>query len=430
MQFAVPLFSSFKERFVLVLFLIFVCCATLNFKYYQFRALKLEKTPQIMAEVLLQYTKTKSDKTYFVLKLKSDFGIFYTTTYEDLRDIRHRKILLRLVLENIGFWEFLKGFYAPSFSIILLQDSTFKSKLKTTLRQNILSQHNTQIMGEYYLALFLADSLPKEWRNLAQSYGIAHIFAISGFHTGILSVVGFFILGLLYKPLQARFFPFRNFFYDVGSVVIALLLAYYFLLTQSPSYLRAIAMGVVGFFMLWRGINIWRIEMLFWCVVILLALFPQLLFSVGFYFSCLGVLYIFLFFKYFRIPQGVLKKLFYGIALNASTFFQMGIVVYYFFPPFSPLSLLSLVLTPLFSLYYPFVVLAHFLGFGGILDMPLLWWLGLKTHTIALNPVTYVFLVCNVLSIIALKYKIAFLALLALNITYFGYGVYLYFYAI
>ena len=89
------------------------------------------------------------------------------------------------------------------FSILLLQDSS----IQNDVRQNVLSQHSTQIMGEFYLTLFLADGLPSEWRNLAQSYGISHIFAISGFHTGILSAMGFFLLGLLYKPLHARFFP-------------------------------------------------------------------------------------------------------------------------------------------------------------------------------------------------------------------------------
>ena len=153
-------------------------------------------------------------------------------------------------------------------------------------------------------------------------------------------------------------------------------------------------MSMVAFFLLWRGIALWRIETLFWCVLLLLALFPTLAFSVGFYFSSLGVLYIFLFFKYFKIPQGFWKRCVYGIALNASTFFLMGIVVYYFFPPFSPLSLFSLILTPLFSLYYPFIFVAHLLGIGGILDSILLGWLSLPIHTIALEAPLVLFILC------------------------------------
>lgn len=424
MQLTQPLFSNIKERVIFGAFLLCVLCATLGFKTYQFHTLKSQNNPQVRAEVLLQYTKQKNNKTYFVLKLKSDFGVFYTTSYEDLRDIRNREILLRLNFSKITFWKFLKSFYAPSFSMVVLPKNGFKQDLRLW----IMSQHFTQIMGEYYLTLFLADSLPKAWREVAQAYGITHIFAISGFHTGILSAVVFFVLGFLYKPLHQRFFPFRNFFFDVGFVVIVLLIAYYFLLTQSPSYLRALAMSMVAFFLLWRGIALWRIETLFWCVLLLLALFPTLAFSVGFYFSSLGVLYIFLFFKYFKIPQGFWKRCVYGIALNASTFFLMGIVVYYFFPPFSPLSLFSLILTPLFSLYYPFIFVAHLLGIGGILDSILLGWLSLPIHTIALEAPLVLFIICNVLSILAVFSRVAFLVLLGLNCAYFCYGLYLYFY--
>ena len=424
MQLTQPLFFNIKERVIFCVFLLCVACATLGFKYYQFYALKSQSNPQVRAEVLLQYTKQKNNKIYFVLKLKSDFGVFYTTTYEDLRDIRNREILLRLKFSNITFLEFLKGFYASSFSMIVLPKNTFKQDL----RAFIMSQHSTQIMGEYYLALFLADSLPKAWREVAQSYGIAHLFAISGFHTGILSAVAFLILGFLYKPLHKRFFPFRNFFFDVGFVVISLLFMYYFLLTQSPSYLRALAMSGIAFFFLWRGISLWRIETLFWCVLSLLALFPSLVFSVGFYFSSLGVLYIFLFFKYFKIPQGFMQRCMYGIALNASTFFLMGIVVYYFFPLFSPLSLFSLMLTPLFSLYYPLALIAHLLGIGGILDSILLGWLAFPTHTIALEVSFMLFCACNVLNVMAIFSRSIFLGLLGLNCAYFCYGLYLYFY--
>lgn len=72
----VSLFTTFKERLILFAFLVIVCGCTLLFKFYQFHTLKLEQTPQIRAEVLLQYTKTKNNKTYSVLKLKSDIGIF------------------------------------------------------------------------------------------------------------------------------------------------------------------------------------------------------------------------------------------------------------------------------------------------------------------------------------------------------------------
>ena len=154
--------------------------------------------------------------------------------------------------------------------------------------------------------------------------------------------------------------------------------------------------------------------------------FRNYCFLLVFIFLVFGVLYIFLFFKYFKIPQGALKKIFYGIALNACIFFQMGIIVYYFFPYFSPLSLYSLVLTP-FLVYIILLLLGRILGVGGILDVPLLWWLERETHTILLQPSFYLFLVCNILSMFALIYRNAFLVLLGVNVAYFSYGLYLYF---
>ena len=411
-----PLFFNLKERLIFCGFLCLILCFTLGFKFYQFQTLKSQNNPQITAQVLLQYTKTKNDKNYFVLKLKSDFGTFYTTSQEDLRDLKYRFLALRIILDKISFIEFLRGFYAPSFNLILLSNQDFR----TPLRKAILNQHNTQLMGEYYLTLFLSDSLPQAWRSLAQSYGIAHIFAISGFHTGILSAVGFFILGFLYKPLHQRFFPYRNAFFDLGFLVLLGLIAYYFLLTQSPSYLRAITMSGIAFFLLWRGLDVLQIESFIWCILALLAFSPQLIFSAGFYFSCLGVLYIFLFFKYFQVPKTIATRFLYGAFLNASTFFLMGIVIYYFFPYFSPLSLFSLVITPLFVFYYPLELLLHLFGMGGLLDSILLEWVSLKTYTILLKPDILWFILCNILTFLAVFYFRAFLALLILNLAYYG----------
>lgn len=419
-----PLFFNNKERFLFFTILCVIFIFSLSFKYYEFYKLTSQKNPQITASVLLQYTKTKNNKSYFVLKLQSEFGIFYTTSREDLKDLKYRLVSMRLIVDKLTFFDFLKGFYAPHFNLILLQERDFRE----SLREFILNQHKTKIMGEYYLALFIADSLPKEWRELAQSYGIAHVFAISGFHTGILSAISFFILGLLYKPLHQRFFPFRNYFFDLGFIVLALLIAYYFLLTQSPSYLRAVAMSAVVFFLLIRGLKVWRLETLGWSVLILLSFMPSLAFSIGFYFSCLGVLYIFLFLKYFKLPDGLWKKILYICLLNASTFILMTIITHFFFTPFSPLSSLSLILTPLFSVYYPFMLFAHIFNIGGILDSILLWWLGVKTHTITLLSNFYLFALCNILSFIACFYRLAFYLLLVLNIGFFSYGVYLYFY--
>ena len=104
----------------------------------------------------------------------------------------------------------------------------------------------------------------------------------------------------------------------------------------------------------------------------------------------------------------------------------MGVIVYYFFPPFSPLSLTSLIFTPLFTLYYPLILLAHFFGFGGLLDLLLLWWVNIDTHTITLQPNLFFFLFCNLLTLLAIFYRYAFYTLFGVNLIYYIYGIYLF----
>lgn len=415
-----PLFTNNKERVFFFLFLLIILALTLSYKYYIFLELKAQKTPLIQAQVLLQYTKHKNNNEYFVLKLKSDFGNFYTTSKEDLQNIQGRLINLRVIFNKVSFLGFLRGFYAPSFNIILLKEKPINNKIK----ELIISQHNTQIMQGYYLSLFLAESLPKEWRSLVQGYGISHIFAISGYHAGILSAISFFMLGLFYAPLHKRYFPYRNKFYDLGFLALNILVIYYLFLTQSPSYLRAIALYGFGFLMFIRGINILKLETLFWCVAILLALFPSLIFSLGFYFSCMGVLYICLFCKYINLKSGIINKILYIALFNIFIFINMAIISYYFFNEFSYLSILSPIFTLLFVVYYPLVLFLHLCGYGGILDSYLLAWLAIDINTITLTKSYVLFLATNLLSLLAIKFKSAFFMLFILNLLFFCYAVF------
>ncbi len=144
-----PLFFNSKERIVFALFLSSILICSLGFKYHQFHTLKSQKTPLVYANVLSQYTKTKNAKSYFVLKLQTKFGIFYTTSREDLKDLRYKNIHLRVIFSQVSFLDFLKGFYAPSFNLILLEGEDFRKPI----RDFISKQHTNPLMREYYLSL-------------------------------------------------------------------------------------------------------------------------------------------------------------------------------------------------------------------------------------------------------------------------------------
>lgn len=411
-----PLFANNKERAFFLGFLIIIFTCVISHKYFIFHKLSYEKTPKVDAKVVLQYKKIKNNKEYFVLKLKSSFGYFYTTSKEDLANIQDRNISLRIIFKNISFIDFLSGFYAPSFNLILLQDRS----IQNTIKSFILKQHNEEMMQKYYLSLLLADPLPNEWRSLAQDYGISHIFAISGYHVGILSMICIFVVGLIYTPLHKRYFPYRNKFYDIGMIVLVVLFAYYLLLTQSPSYLRAIALYGIGFLLFYTGRNIIKIETLFWCVAILIALFPNLIFSIGFYFSSMGVLYIMLFYKYVKIEN----KMVYLMIFNIAIFINMTIITYYFFPQFSPLSLLSVIITPIFAIYYPIMLASHVIGCGDIFDQYLLQWLSIPTKNIQLPQNTIIFITANIISILAIFHKKSYYVLIVLNSVFYIYALF------
>lgn len=558
-----PLFSTIKERVFCAIFLLLVLALNLGYKYYELVELKAAKTPQITAFVLLAYPKIKNNKSYFVLKLKSDYGIFYTTSHEDLKPLAGRFVRANFIFSKVSFLEYLRGFYAPHFNLKLLRERDFRDPLREFVKIQHLSENETfkivkssenikseiefgvnldsmkssanieskntaphgdsiestksiesiesksgadsikspqftqfthfswllqerpkiytprefvyqnknldfiesnlntessanaaphgdsidsikssaniesknaansiknpqntelgELLSNMYLALFIADPLPLAWREFAQSYGISHIFAISGFHLGILAGAVGFLFGLFYSPLHQRFFPWREHFSDISLICCVFLAGYYFLLLNSPSFLRALSMALFAAFLAWRGVAILKIESLFWCAAMLLALFPQLGFSLGFYFSCFGVLFLFLFMRYFPLGVGFVRRCLWILGLNFCVFFAMFIISHYFFGIFSPKSLLSPIFTLGFVIFYPFSIIAHLFGFGGILDNILLALLVQKFSAIQITPRFYLFALCNILTILGIWKKWAFIALLAINLAFYGF---------
>ncbi len=145
---------------------------------------------------------------YRVLKLYSeDLDLKFTTaTYrEDLNlDIGY-SIRLKLYPEdaNITFREYLGGFYIKS-KLLSLEDRG--SAIRSILLNAISKQHSDSYMREFYQAIFLAQPISKDFRDAVSRLGISHLIAMSGFHLGIVSATLFYILNMVYSPLQQRLF--------------------------------------------------------------------------------------------------------------------------------------------------------------------------------------------------------------------------------
>ncbi|MGL2616367.1 ComEC/Rec2 family competence protein [Helicobacter pylori] len=411
-QGAFELLTTPKEYLWCGVFLSLLLVINLYLEYLNYQKLDFSKPTSLNAQILLQYPKTKDQKTYFVLKLQSKNMIFYTTIKEPLKNLQYRYAQFFGRIKSCSFLESLKSCFFQTYSFSLTRKHNFKSRL----RHFIDSAHSSALVGNLYRALFIGDSLNKDLRDRANALGINHLLAISGFHLGILSVSMYFLFSLFYTPLQKRYFPYRNAFYDIGVLVWVFLLGYLLLLDFLPSFFRAFLMGLLGFLACFFGVRILSFKLLVLACCIAIALLPKLLFSVGFLLSVCGVWYIFLFLKHtqaFFKTSSFLARSFQAISLSALVFLNMLIIVHAFFPMFSPYQLFSIPLGLIFIVFFPLSLFLHAVGLGSLLDdilsMPLtiptisvpspLWLLGVHLFLTILSARFFkVYLSMNVLS--------------------------------
>ncbi len=411
-QGAFELLTTPKEYLWCGVFLSLLLAINLYLEYLNYQKLDFSKPTSLNAQILLQYPKTKDQKTYFVLKLQSKGMIFYTTIKEPLKNLQYRHAQFFGRIKSCSFLESLKSCFFQTYSFSLTRKHNFKSHV----RHFIDSVHSNALVGNLYRALFIGDSLNKDLRDRANALGINHLLAISGFHLGILSASVYFLFSLFYTPLQKRYFPYRNAFYDIGVLVWVFLLGYLLLLDFLPSFFRAFLMGLLGFLACFFGVRLLSFKLLVLACCIAIALLPKLLFSVGFLLSVCGVWYIFLFLKHTQIffkTSSFLARSFQVISLSTLVFLNMLIIVHAFFPMFSPYQLFSIPLGLIFIVFFPLSLLLHAVGLGSLLDhilsMPLtiptisipspLWLLGAHLFLTILSVRFFkVYLSMNVLS--------------------------------
>lgn len=395
-------------------------------EYYHYRAYSKKEAQEIYAQVIAQYTKHKNNTSYQVLKLKSNKGeIFYTTSKEDIRDMTHR--FLRIYGKGLecSFVEYLKSCFFVSYRMALLADVDYRQGI----RAYIDSQHHEPLVASLYKTLFMADFLPHVWRDLSNKLGIAHLIAISGFHLGILSLVIGAVLSLVYRAFHARV-SYRNKYFDIGILVFCMLFGYLVLLDFSPSFLRAFVMSACAFVAVYSGANLLSFRLLFVAVMLCLALFPRLIFSIGFALSVSGVFFIYLFmrFHHFGAMRGGLVGRYVILPLwfNVLIFLDMLVLVHWFFPYFTPLNLLSIPLSLLFVLFFPSMLVAHICGFGWVCDGVLQWALNLRLDSVEFYTPAWLGVLYLVLSLLAVRFRAAYYAIHCVGILFFIYLCVLY----
>ena len=196
--------------------------------------------------------------------------------------------------------------------------------------------------------------------------------------------------------------PYRSYIFDFTIAVFLVLCFYFYLIGFIASFLRAFLMSVAGFYMICKKIKILNFYTLFGVILFSVALFPQLLFSVGFYFSCLGVFYIFVYLFYFAPKFNLLAN---SLLLNLYVFFAMEVAVLYFFPLISLLQLSVLAINYIFGIFYPLSFLLHLFGYGSIFDEILSKMLAFRLSSNSLHISTFVFLLYNAITLLCVKFK-------------------------
>ena len=363
----IKLFNS-KKDFLLAFFITaFIATYSILIEYNNYKQLTHFDSNLVKATLLKKYNKTKVSKKgkikrYQILKLKSTKGYtFFTSARESQKFSVGQRLKLEIWAGRIDFYHYLKGFYASSRVIYKYKKLSLKQKLNTL----IANEHQDKTIASIYQALFTARQLNSKIQTQFSSLGISHLVAISGFHLGVLSALLFFIFKYPYKYFQQRFFPYRSYKVDSFIFISLILLAYLIFLDYPPSLLRAFVMLVIGFFLYDRGIKVVSYLTLLLAVVLLLALFPRLLFSIGFWLSVSGVFYIFLFIIHYKH----LSKIWQFILIPFWVYLLMlpySIVIFANFSLYHPL---SIIWSSLFTIFYPLSIFLHLINHGDILDI-------------------------------------------------------------
>ncbi|WP_345993452.1 ComEC/Rec2 family competence protein [Sulfurimonas sp. HSL-1716] len=408
------LFSGRGYLYVLLLFLT-LFLLSLSIEYFSYKKLSSQKNATLTCKVVNQYEKSRGSHSYYILKLDCGDTLVYTSQRLSLGDMTGQKITAEFSLNKLDFLGYLKGFYAKSKILYGEDEDDFKTRLNTL----ISAQHSNKDAAEIYKALYTASPLKKELRQKLSSLGISHLMAISGFHLGVLSTVLFFFFGLFYKPLQNRYFPYRSAGRDLFAAVAFFLFFYVWFLDFTPSLLRSFTMLAVGYFLYDRGLKVLSMQTLFVSVLLLVALMPKLLLSIGFWLSVSGVFYIFL----FLIHLGGMKKLSIFLLLPVFVYLSMLPFSLYIFGIFSLLHPLSIIWTTLFTLFYPLSILMHMAGFGGIFDGWLLKLLSLGESFQTLHVSATLFYIHIGLSFLAVRYRLFFYALAVFSFLFLIYAM-------
>lgn len=406
------LISTKKELITFSIILILIFLFNLINEYMKYKDFTKEEIYYSKFKIMNIYEK----KDFYVLKLQKNDLVFFSSIDKQNKTEKLYDINLAILTTNVSFLDFLKGFYAKSIYYENIQsDSNFKSYLFF----NINLQHKDLKLQELFNALFLAIPISKENKEIYNNFSITHLIAISGFHLGILSFMSYWILYFPYSFLHKRYFIFRNKNADIIMISIFFLFFYLLLSNIVPSLLRSYIMLLLGFLFLRSNIKILSFETLAITFLLIISFFPKLIFSISFWFSIIGVFYIFLYINYFKN----LPKIFSFLFFNIWIFFVFNPIVHFFFYNTTYEQLLSPIITLIFTIFYPLELILHIINLGDLLDKYLIEFVSYEMNVFYVSTPFWFFLLFVIFSLSSIFHKKSFFLL---NVLMVIFNLYLY----
>lgn len=353
-------FVSFREVVFAFVVLGLVGLVNVGLRYNEYRDF-MHENRYFQGIVAICYEKTnKKGRVYQVAKIVTNDETIYTTFWKKSKYVKASEVIkFKISKKSISFLDFFsRKFFAPIYKVTTKRQKSFKNSLEVFIK----SQHKSIQMQELYSALFLATPIGKELRKSIQHWGVSHLVAISGFHLGVMFSVLYFLLKFPYSFFQNRYFPYRNIFFDLSVIIFILLGFYMYMIDFAPSFLRAYVMGVLGFLFYVRHFKVLSFINLALAVCMILAFFPHLILSISFWFSVMGVYFIFLYIHHFSF------KWWDMIFVNIWVFLAMMVPVHVWFGYTSLWQFGAIALSMVFVLFYPFAFLLHGIQEGDLLD--------------------------------------------------------------
>jgi competence protein ComEC len=404
--------QNYNKQIIATLILLFIFIINLSIEYSKYLDFINDEIYETKVEVINIYEKPTNN----ILRLKAQNFNFFANI-DKSEDIKKTDILnIAIVSFNISFYDYLKGFYAKTIYYEKLEKTP---KVIDKIIEKIDSNHQDAMIKELFQTLFLGTSISKELRDICTNYGIAHVIALSGFHLAVLSFTIYWILYYPYSFIHQKYLPYRNKKYDLILISIVFLFYYLILTDIIPSLLRAFVMLILTIYFLRSNIKIITYINLYFTFLIVIAFFPQFLFSLGFWFSIIAVFYIFLFIQYFKD----LNKFFLIIFFDFWMFLVFNPIVHFYFPQTTYEQFLSIPINILFAIFYVFEIFAHFFGFGGYFDEYIKIFLSHKMNVFEVFTPFYFLVIYMIFSIASVFNKKAFLIL---NILTMGFNIFLF----